>query len=123
MRSTTFTIADMLKTPEPGVPYTERRDNTELYQIPYYSDAIGVAPAGAINSNIVDMSKWLIALMNDGKIDGRQILPQSAIRQTLAPSIALPNTELEARGWGQILKTASGMGRVTPSYLGHLNAH
>jgi CubicO group peptidase (beta-lactamase class C family) len=30
MSSTTFTIADMLKTPEPGVPFTERRDNTEL---------------------------------------------------------------------------------------------
>ncbi len=75
MTSTTFAIADMLKTPEPGVPYTERRDNTELYQIPYYSDAIGVAPAGAMNSNIVDMSKWLIALMNDGQLDGKQVLP------------------------------------------------
>src|SRR5215510_7238174 len=39
MSSTTFSIADMLKTAEPAVPYTERRDNTELYQIPYYSDA------------------------------------------------------------------------------------
>ena len=77
MTSTTFTIAEMLKTPEPGVPYTERRDNTELYQIPYYSDAIGVAPAGAINSNIVDMSKWLIALMNDGQLDGKQVLPKA----------------------------------------------
>src|SRR5881397_1848980 len=65
MTSTTFTIADMVKQREPGVPYTERRDNTEIYRIPYYSDAIGVAPAGAINSSIVDMSKWLIALMND----------------------------------------------------------
>ena len=27
MTSTTFTIADMLKTAEPGVPFTERRDN------------------------------------------------------------------------------------------------
>jgi len=25
MRSTTFTIADMLKTPEPGVPYTRKQ--------------------------------------------------------------------------------------------------
>jgi hypothetical protein len=41
MSSTTFAIAEMLKTSEPAVPFTERRDNTELYQIPYYSDAIG----------------------------------------------------------------------------------
>ncbi|MGH9386203.1 MAG: serine hydrolase [Vicinamibacterales bacterium] len=120
MTSTTFTIADMIKTAEPGVPYTERRDSTELYQIPYYSDAIGVAPAGAINSNIVDMSKWLIALMNDGKLNGKQILSRSAIRQTLAPAIALPNTGLEVRGWGEILNVAYGMGRNTASYRGHL---
>lgn len=123
MTSTTFTIADMLKTPQPGVPYTERRDSTELYQIPYYSDAIGVAPAGAMNSNIVDMSKWLIALMNDGQLDGKQVLPKAVITQTLAPSIALPNTGLDVRGWGEILNATYGMGRWTASYRGHLIAY
>jgi CubicO group peptidase (beta-lactamase class C family) len=123
MSSTTFTIADMLKTAEPGVPYTERRDTTELYRIPYYSDAVGVAPAGAINSSIVDMSRWLIALMNEGRLDGRQVLPNEVIKQTLAPSIALPNTGLEIRGWGEILNSAYGMGRWTASYRGHLIAY
>jgi len=123
MTSTTFTIDDMLKTAEPGVPYTERRDTTELYQIPYYSDAVGVAPAGAMNSNIVDMSRWLIALMNDGQHDGKQVLPKVVIKQTLAPSIALPNTSLEVRGWGEILNAAYGMGRWTASYRGHLIAY
>jgi len=122
MSSTTFSIADMLKTAEPAVPFTERRDSTELYQIPYYSDAVGVAPAGAINSSIVDMSKWLIALMNDGQYEGKQVLPASAVKQTLAPSIALPNTGLEVRGWGEILNNAYGMGRWTASYRGHLLA-
>jgi CubicO group peptidase (beta-lactamase class C family) len=123
MTSTTFTIDDMTKTAEPGVPYTERRDTNELYKIPYYSDAIGVAPAGAINSNIVDMSKWLIALMNDGMLDGKSVLPKSAIKQTLAPSIALPNTALDVRGWGELLNSAYGMGRWTASYRGHLIAY
>jgi CubicO group peptidase (beta-lactamase class C family) len=123
MTSTTFSIAEMLKTPEPGVPYTERRDNTELYQIPYYSDAIGVAPAGAINSNIVDMSHWLIALMNDGKYEGKQVVPRNVIKQTLAPAIALPNTGLEVRGWREILNSYYGMGRWTASYRGHFLAY
>ena len=123
MTSTTFTIADMVKQREPGVPYTERRDNTEIYRIPYYSDAIGVAPAGAINSSIVDMSKWLIALMNDGRIDGKQVIPRNVVRQTLAPSIALPNTGLEVRGWGEVINSTYGMGRWTASYRGHLLAY
>ncbi len=123
MTSTTFTIADMLRTPEPSVPYTERRDNTELYRIPYYSDAVGVAPAGAMNSNIVDMSRWLIALMNGGAYNGKQVIPRDVIRQTLAPAIALPNTGLEVRGWGELLNSAYGMGRWTASYRGHLVAY
>ena len=123
MNSTTFSIEEMVKLPEPGVPYTERRDNTELYREPYYSDAIGVAPAGAINSSISDMSHWLIALMNGGMYNGKQVIPKSVIRQTLAPSIALPNTGLEVRGWGEILNSAYGMGRWTQSYRGHLLAN
>jgi CubicO group peptidase (beta-lactamase class C family) len=123
MTSTTFSIEDMVKLPEPGVPYTERRDNSELYRIPYYSDAIGVAPAGAINSNIQDLSHWLIALMNGGMYNGRQVIPKSVIQATLAPSIALPNTGLEVRGWGEILNSAYGMGRWTQSYRGHLLAN
>lgn len=122
MTRTTFTIDDMLKTPEPGVPYTERRDGTELYRVPYYSDAIGVAPAGAINSTIVDMSKWLIALMNNGRVNGHQIIPARVLEQTLAPSIALPNTGLALRGYDELLNSAYGMGRWTASYRGHLLA-
>ena len=70
MNSTSFSIADMLKQPEFGVPYTERRDSFELYQIPYYEDTAGVGPCGAIVSSIEDMSHWLIALMNKGDYRG-----------------------------------------------------
>ena len=75
MNSTSFSVAEMLKQPEHGVPYTERRDSCELYKLPYYEDITGVAPCGAIISNIQDMSHWLIALMNDGKYGGTQVLP------------------------------------------------
>ena len=68
-------ITDMLKRPEFGVGFTERRDSFELYKIPYYEDISGVAPCGAIVSNIEDMSHWLIALMNQGKYNGKQVLP------------------------------------------------
>src|SRR4030095_5825702 len=56
MNSTAFTIDDMLKQADPGVPFTEKRDSTEIYRIPYYEDTAGVAPAGAIISNIQDIS-------------------------------------------------------------------
>jgi len=120
MTSTGYSIAGMLQQPEFGVGFTERRDSFELYRIPYYEDITGVAPCGAIVSNIEDMSHWLIALMNDGKYKGKQELPSGVLKATLEPAIALPNTALEARGWSEILNAAYGMGRQTASYRGHL---
>jgi CubicO group peptidase (beta-lactamase class C family) len=120
MNSTSYSIADMLRQPEFGVGFTERRDSFEIYRIPYYEDIAGVAPCGAIVSNIEDMSHWLIALMNDGKYKGNQVLPPEVLRATLQPAIALPNVGLETRGWTEILNAAYGMGRETASYRGHL---
>ncbi|MBV9928314.1 MAG: serine hydrolase [Acidobacteria bacterium] len=120
MKSTVFTIADMLKQPDYGVPFTEKRDTTEIYKIPYYEETNGLAAAGAIISNVEDMSHWLIALMNEGRYQGKSVLPPKAIAATLEPSIALPNTAAEARGWWEVLNSAYGMGRQTASYRGHL---
>jgi CubicO group peptidase (beta-lactamase class C family) len=120
MSSTSYSIADMLKRPAFGVGFTERRDSFELYKIPYYEDIAGVAPCGAIVSNIEDMSHWLIALMNQGKYNGRQVLPPGVLQATLEPAIALPNTNLETRGWSEMLNATYGMGRETASYRGHL---
>lgn len=120
MNHTVYSIADMLKQPDYGVPFTEKRDTTEIYKIPYYEDTQGLAAAGAIISNIEDMSHWLIALMNDGKYGGKQILPPKVLQATLEPAIALPNTAGETRGWWELLNRAYGMGRNTASYRGRL---
>jgi len=123
MTRTSFSIADMLKQSEPGVPFTEKRDSFELYQIPYYEDIGGVAPCGAIVSNIEDLSHWLIALMNDGRYESRQVIPAAVITATLQPAIALPNTAAETRGFWEVLNSAYGMGRWTASYRGRLIAY
>jgi CubicO group peptidase (beta-lactamase class C family) len=120
MSTTTYSIADAQKQPDVGVPYREKRDSFELYKIPYYEDTEGVAPAGAIISNIDELSHWLIALMNDGKYNGKQVLPSNVLKQTLEPAISLPNSLGEAFGYWELLNPAYGMGRETASYRGHL---
>jgi CubicO group peptidase (beta-lactamase class C family) len=120
MKSTGFTISDMTKDPDHGVPFNEKRDSFELYKIPYYEDTEGVAPAGAIISNIDELSHWLIALMNDGKYQGKQILPASVLKATLQPAIGLPNSMGESQGFWEVLNPAYGMGRQTAAYRGHL---
>jgi hypothetical protein len=56
--------------------------------------------------------------MNNGKYNGKQVLPAKVLQATLEPSISLPNTAGETRGWWEVLNRAYGMGRWTASYRG-----
>ncbi len=120
MPHTIYSVPEMVLVEDHAVPFTEKRDSTEIYQIPHYEDQAGIAPAGGIISSIDEMSHWLIALMNNGKHQGRQVLPLNVLKTTLEPSMALPNTESEARGFWELLNCAYGMGRVSGSYRGRL---
>ncbi|MGD1805796.1 serine hydrolase [Dapis sp. BLCC M126] len=120
MHSTVYLISEMLKQSDYGVPFTEKRDSNEIYQIPYYEETEAVAPAGAIVSNIEEMSHWLAALMNDGIYLGQQVIPSNVLKATLEPAMAQPNVLGETRGWWELLNPIYGMGRETASYRGHL---
>jgi CubicO group peptidase (beta-lactamase class C family) len=61
-----------------------------LKKIPY-GNIDNLAPAGSISSSASDMSKWVLALLNNGKLDGREIIPVSAIAQTRTPQSILGN--------------------------------
>src|ERR1044072_676854 len=122
MSRSTLTIEDNIKGPEPAVPYSERRDSAELYKQPYYTAEVAIAPAGAINSNVQELSRWVIALLNKGKVDGKQVIPEAVLRETMAPSLAMPKSILETGGWGENLNQYYGMGRWVSSYRGHLLA-
>src|SRR2546428_6080398 len=71
-------------------------------------------------SNLEDMSRWVMAQLNDGLLEGRQVVPSAVIKATMAPALAMPNAALEARGYGELLNAAYGTGRWTASYRGHL---
>lgn len=122
MSRSTLTIEDNLKGPEPAVPYSERRDSTVLYRQPYYTAEVAIAPAGAINSSVQDLSRWVIALLNGGTVNGKAVIPAAVLKETMAPSLAMPNATLESRGWGENLNQYYGTGRWVSSYRGHLLA-
>src|SRR5436190_13116923 len=62
----------------------------ELRKIPY-GNIDNMAPAGSISSSVNDMSKWVMAQLNNGKLDGKEIIPSSAIGQTRTPNSILGN--------------------------------
>ena len=120
MNSTVFSIAEMQKSNDFGVPYNEVRDTTLLYKIPLKEDGAGVGPAGSIISNLNDMSHWVIALINNGNYNGKIIIPPSVIKETLKPGIAFKNTELEEKGYNERLNSVYGMARQIEIYKGNV---
>ncbi|HMK05501.1 MAG TPA: serine hydrolase [Ferruginibacter sp.] len=62
----------------------------ELRKIPY-GNIDNMAPAGSISSSVNDMSKWVMAQLDNGKLDGKQIIPAAAIEQTRTPHSILGN--------------------------------
>lgn len=120
MKSSVYTIEEMKKSEDRNVPWTERRDSFELYELPLRENIRGAAPAGAIITNVNELSNWLVALMNDGKFDGKQVIPAAVLKATMQPAMAIPNTLGETRGWWEIMNSTNGMGRRTASYRGNL---
>lgn len=120
MRNTVFTMEDVCRKPEYAVCYSEKPDSTELIRVPANEHMIGAGPAGGLNSDIVDMARWLITLIGAGAIDGRQVIPQSVLAATIAPSVGIANFMLAIRGWTELLNPTYGMGRHTAVYRGRL---
>lgn len=119
MNSTYFTIEDMEKRADFAFSYYEQKDTTLLVKRPLYRQMHGVGPCGSIVSNVQDMSKWVIALMNKGRVGGSQVIPEAILSATLQPAMALSNTALETKGYREVLNPVYGMGRSISSYKGH----
>ena len=64
--------------------------NQELVAIPF-CDIDNLAPAGSVSSSASDMSKWVLALLNNGKVADKTVIPSNAINQTKLPHSILGN--------------------------------
>jgi CubicO group peptidase (beta-lactamase class C family) len=47
-------------------------------------------PAGSIFSNAKDLSRWVIALLNEGRVDGQQVLSASLVNQLAQHHVPVP---------------------------------
>ena len=88
MNNTLALSKDIVSAPNKASAHTVWRG--ELRKVPYGSiDAM--APAGAISSSVLDLSKWVIMQLNNGKFEDKEIVPASAIAKTRFPHSILGN--------------------------------
>jgi CubicO group peptidase (beta-lactamase class C family) len=65
-------------------------------------------PAGSVFSNLMDLSRFVIAMMNDGKVDGKQVLSPKVVQALTTPHAGIPG-ELAKYGYGLDLEERGGV--------------
>lgn len=76
-----------------------------------------VAPAAAINSCADDLARWMRARLNDGELDGKQIIPAPVLREMRTAQIPLPVSENTQKDFGRHF-AAYGLGLSLYDYAG-----
>ncbi len=55
--------------------------------IPTYPYNRPHAPSSTLHSSASDMSRWMLAMLNGGKLDGRRVLTESSVHQMWTPTV------------------------------------
>ncbi len=127
MNSSSLSPAKSTISPDFALPYKmdtnvlkslpESKD--EMYDVPIKElpfEDIGVyGPAGSINSNIEDMSKWVLFHLNNGKAGDKQIITRDILSQLFLPQM-LTGSPIK---YEEILPSSYGMGWAITPYRGN----
>jgi CubicO group peptidase (beta-lactamase class C family) len=114
MNNTNFSITDTQRSPDFSYPYKKDEKTGTVSRIPFHSTE-GIGPAGSINSNVEDISNYLILQLGKGKFSGQQIVSEANLNLMHSPQTAMP-ASLLYRELGQL---SYGMGWVVTAYRGH----
>ena len=116
MTRSNTTIPEMEKTDDIATGYGLKND-TVIKKRDYYH-INGMEPAGAINSSANDMAKWLITWINNGKYEGKEIIPAS-FRNEAISSQSIIDGALPGKEKPDIYFSNYGFGWFLASYKGH----
>jgi len=70
---------------------------------------VAMWPAGSIWSNGKDLSRWVVALLNDGRLDGKQVLSASLVNQMVQHHVPVPGESDSYYGYGLTIFKYKGL--------------
>lgn len=115
MNSTNTDVIATQKTDDYATPYITA--DTTNQSCPWFVIK-SCAPAGAINSNLTDMAKWLQFNINKGKYKDQQLLQESFFTQLISPQFAIEGMSTNP----EISFTNYGLGWMLKWYRNHFEA-
>lgn len=111
MKETSTSVTKLAALKNVATPHEKIDDKIQC--IPY-RNIDNIAGAGAINSNVADMSAWLRLHLKDGKWDNKQLLSSGVVREMQTPQTVIrlegglarlnPHTHLQAYGFGWMIQ-------------------
>jgi hypothetical protein len=78
------------------------------------------APAGGVQTSAADLARWMRFHLNDGVLDGRRFVSDSAMREMHSPQVIIATTPEMRRARLVEFFAAYGMGWQVMDYRGHL---
>lgn len=66
-------------------------------------------PAGSMYSSVNDLARWVIAFLNEGRLDGVQILSSTIIKQLSSPHVVMPGGVNQFHGYGLMVSQERGV--------------
>jgi len=94
-------------------PYKEIQD--EIQEIPFYAAQAAIGPAGAIVSNITEMSNWVLLHMNRGMYKDTSVISESQVQQLHTPQMVIP----QVSQYPEMPYASYALGWVVEPYRGH----
>ena len=115
MKSTYFTTADMKKAGNYSLSFFEKDSTKTLLTKKYEAQNDALGPAGTIRTSIEDISHWMIAQLNNGMYEGKQVIPAKAVAETMIPNIIMDN---EGK-YDELSNALYCLGRAIQTYKGY----
>ena len=116
MTASNCTIGALQASPEVSLGYGVKNDSL-IHRMTYH-DVDAAAPAGAINSNVTDLSSWVMTWINNGKFHGKQVLPGDYVNEATSVQMAMGGG-LPSKEMPDIYFSGYGFGWFISSYRGH----
>lgn len=114
MHSSATTFSQMEKSTNYASPYGIFEGKTEKV---IFEKFYSVSPAGAIKSNVMDMSNWMLTWLNKGEFKGKQVIPSDYIAlatrlQNIKDGVYESDSFLHGDGFGWRLRSSYGHYRI-----------
>ncbi|HVZ94715.1 MAG TPA: serine hydrolase domain-containing protein, partial [Phycisphaerales bacterium] len=117
MARSNFSVKDSAADADHAEPYSEK--DAAVNKIAF-RDIAEIGPAGSINSCADDLAPWLIVHLNEGKLNGREVIRASTLKELHSPQMIMPSADDPTTG---TITIGYAMGWMVDVYRGHRRVH